>query len=261
MSSKKINVKSVFLSDLHLGTPGSKALALDGFLKNIKAENIFLVGDIIDGWQMAKNPYWPQSHTDVVRRILSKARKGANIYYAIGNHDEMLRKWLFFKLKFGNIEIKDRFEYKALDGKKYLILHGDYFDGIHSGFPFIAHVGDFAYHFMINFNKFFNKVRMRMGFEYWSLSKFLKQKVKKAVDALMKIEKSVVNYCKSNGFDGAILGHTHIPDMKEIDGIKYMNSGDWVEECTSLLEHHDGSWELYRYDNKHWFDQVKDEKS
>jgi UDP-2,3-diacylglucosamine pyrophosphatase LpxH len=250
--------RSIFLSDIHLGTRDSQAEKLNNFLKHNTCETLYLVGDILDVWRIQQNKWrWKQSHTNVVRRILGHAKRGTRVIYVAGNHDEFLRPLMPYGINFGNIEIVNQFEHIGVDAKHYLVTHGDLFDGITRLAPWIAFLGDKAYDFILALNSKFNWLRHRMGFGYWSLSKYLKSRVKKAVDFIFQFEKNLVAYCKKRGFDGVICGHIHHAEIKEIDGIVYMNDGDWVESCTALVEHHDGRWEIITWTKEN--DNVADD--
>ena len=237
--------RSIFISDVHLGTRDCKAEQLNNFLKHNTCETLYMVGDIIDAWRIQQNKWrWKQSHTNVVRRIMGHAKRGTRVIYVAGNHDEFLRPLIPLGIGFGLIEVCNQIEHIGADGKHYLVVHGDLFDGITRLAPWIAFLGDKAYDIVLALNNKFNWVRRRMGFGYFSLSKFLKHKVKKAVDFMFQFERNLAGYCKKRGFDGVICGHIHHAEIKDIDGIVYMNDGDWVESCTALIEHHDGRWEI-----------------
>lgn len=237
--------RSIFVSDVHLGTKDSQAEKLNNFLKHNSCDTLYLVGDIIDAWRIQQNKWrWKQSHTNVVRRVLGHAKRGTRVVYIAGNHDEFLRPMIPYGFSFGLIEIHNQIEHIGADGKHYLVVHGDMFDGITRLAPWIAFLGDKAYDVILSLNSKFNWLRHRMGFGYFSLSKYLKARVKKAVDFIFHFEKNLATYCKKRGFDGVICGHIHHAEIKDIDGIKYMNDGDWVESCTALVEHHNGQWEI-----------------
>jgi len=237
--------RSIFISDVHLGTRDCKAEQLNNFLKHNSCETLYLIGDIIDGWKIQQNKLkWKQSHTNVVRRILGASKRGTHVFYIAGNHDEFLRPMIPFDISFGNIEIVNQYTHYGLDGKKYLVVHGDLFDGITRLAPWLSFLGDKAYDFVLSLNNKFNWIRRRFGFGYWSLSQYLKHRVKKAVDFIFEFEKNLAVYCKKRGFDGVICGHIHHPEIKDIDGVVYMNDGDWVESCSALVEHYDGRWEI-----------------
>jgi UDP-2,3-diacylglucosamine pyrophosphatase LpxH len=242
--------RTIFISDVHLGTKDCQADLLNNFLKNNSCETLYLVGDIIDGWKIQKNKFrWKQSHSNVIRRILGFAKHGTRVVYVLGNHDEFLRPYLRFGLAFGNVEIVNQIEHIGADNKHYLVVHGDLFDGITRINKWISFLGDSAYDFVLALNTKFNWLRHKMGFGYWSLSKYLKHRVKRAVDFMFEFEKNLAAYCKRKGYDGVVCGHIHNAEIKEIYGVTYMNSGDWVESCTALVEHHDGRWEIINWTN------------
>ena len=237
--------RTIFISDVHLGTRDCKAEQLNNFLKNHTCDTLYLVGDIIDAWKIQQNKWrWRQSHTNVIRRILGHAKRGTRVIYIAGNHDEFLRPLLPYALTFGRVEIANRAEHLGADGRKYLVTHGDMFDGITRLAPWLTFLGDKAYDMVLRLNTQFNWVRHRLGFGYWSLSRFLKHRVKKAVDFVFQFENNLVAYCAKRGFDGVICGHIHHAEIKDINGIAYMNDGDWVESMTALVEHWDGRWEI-----------------
>jgi len=240
--------KTIFISDVHLGTKDCKATQLNQFLKNNQCETLYLVGDIIDAWKIQQNRLkWKDSHTEVVRRILKYSKKGTNVVYVAGNHDEFLRPMIKYAASFGNIQICNQATHHGVDGKSYLVTHGDLFDGISRLAPWISFMGDRAYDFVLSLNSRFNWIRHRMGFGYWSLSKWLKRRVKGAVDFMFHFEKTITDYARRRGFDGVICGHIHYAEIKNINGIIYMNDGDWVESLTALVEHYDGKWEIVHF--------------
>jgi UDP-2,3-diacylglucosamine pyrophosphatase LpxH len=237
--------RSIFISDVHLGTKDCQAEKLNNFLKHNSCDTLYLVGDIIDAWKIQQNKWrWKQSHTNVVRRVLGHAKRGTKVIFIAGNHDEFLRPMIPYGFSFGLIEIHNQTEHIGADGKHYLVVHGDMFDGITRLAPWLSFLGDKAYDFILSLNNKFNWIRRRMGFGYFSLSKYLKHRVKKAVDFIFKFEENLANYCKKRGFDGIICGHIHHAEIKEINSVIYMNDGDWVESCTALVEHHNGRWEI-----------------
>lgn len=242
--------KSIFISDVHLGTKDCKAELLNDFLKQNSCENLFLVGDIIDGWRVQqKKWHWKKSYTNVVRRVLTMSKQGTSVTYVTGNHDEFLRPFVgTFTL--GNINIVNSAEYRSVAGDKYLVVHGDMFDGITRLAPWLCFLGDKAYDFLLWLNSKYNWWRHRFGFGYWSLSKFLKYKVKKAIDFVFKFETNITHYASKREFDGVICGHIHTPEIKKHNDVFYMNCGDWVESCSALVEHHDGLWELIYWTTK-----------
>lgn len=242
-----MHYKSIFISDVHLGSKGCQADALCSFLKSNTCDNLFLVGDIVDGWQLKKRWFFPQSHANVIRRILTAAKRGTKVYYILGNHDEAFRKFLQFDIEVGNITLLDRFDYDAINGKKYLVIHGDFFDSLMVDKKWLMHIGDVAYNFTIWANIHFNTVRSFLGLEYWSLSNWLKQNTKEALNFINNFEDHVSDYCKDEGYDGIICGHIHVAKIKDISGIEYLNCGDWVESGTAVVEHLDGKFEIIEY--------------
>jgi UDP-2,3-diacylglucosamine pyrophosphatase LpxH len=243
-----MHYKSIFISDIHLATRGCSANELCVFLKNSSCENLFLVGDIVDGWRIKKQFYWPQSHSNVIRRILTAAKRGTKVFYAAGNHDEALRKFLSYDISMGNISFADRYDYTAVDGKKYLVIHGDFFDVLMLDKKWLMHIGDTLYNFIVWLNLLLNKVRSLCGKDYWSLSSYLKQNTKQALNYINNFETYVSDYCEELGYDGIICGHIHKAEIRKINNIIYMNDGDWVESRTALVEHLNGVWEIISYD-------------
>lgn len=236
--------KTICISDLHLGTRDCKADILNNFLKNNECENLFLLGDILDLWQIKQNKWkWKNSHTEVVRRILSHS-KHSNVEYILGNHDEELRRWIEDDSAYGNIKIKNQSEYTGINGINYLLTHGDLFDGISSLAPHLVLLGDKAYNIILWLNNHYNYIRRRLGFGYWSLSSYLKHKVKGAIDFIFKFEDNITTYAKKRGYGGVICGHIHRAEIKTINDIIYMNDGDFVDSCTALVEDFDGSWKI-----------------
>ena len=235
----------MFISDVHLGTKGAQADMLLDFLRYHDADTIFLVGDIIDGWKLKNGWYFPQSHNDVVQKLLRKARKGARVIYVPGNHDEFFRE--FLGLTFGGVEVYDTAIHEAADGKQYLVIHGDYFDVVVRHAKWLAFMGDWAYTFALGVNTYLNIVRRRLGLTYWSLSAWAKLKVKNAVNFIGKFEETLALEAKRHKVDGVICGHIHHAAKREIDGITYLNTGDWVESCTAIVENYDGSMEIIRW--------------
>lgn len=243
-----MHYKSIFISDTHLATKGSSAEELCVFLKHNSCENLFLVGDIIDGWRIKKRLYWPQSHTNVIRRILTASKRGTCVHYLAGNHDEAIRKFLSYDLTLGNIHFADRYDYVGVDGKKYLVIHGDFFDVLMLDKKWLMHIGDTLYNFVIWLNIVLNKARLWLGLDYWSLSNYLKQNTKQALNYINNFETYVSKYCEERGYDGIICGHIHKAEIRKINNTIYMNDGDWVESRTALVEHVNGAWEIISYD-------------
>lgn len=236
---------TLFLSDVHLGSRGCQAHLLLDFLRYHDADTIYLVGDIVDGWRLRKRWHWPQSHNDVVQKLLRKGRKGTRIIYLPGNHDEFLRDYL--GLKAGGIEIVDTIIHEAADGKRYLVVHGDQFDVVVRHAKWLAFLGDWAYNFALWANIYINLARRRMGFDYWSLSAWAKNKVKNAVSFIGRYEETLSHEASKADVDGVVCGHIHHAAMQDLGGIRYVNTGDWVESCTAVAEHEDGSFELIKW--------------
>ena len=234
--------RTIFISDFHLGSKGCQSSMLLDFLRNTRSDYLYLVGDIIDGWRLKNKWFWPQEHNDVVQKILRKARHGTKVYYVSGNHDELVRK--FVPINLGEVNIVNEVIHITADNKKLLILHGDKFDAIIRVAPWLAHLGDYAYDFALWINVTLNKIRKRLGYKYWSLSKFLKLKVKKAVSYINRYEEVVANYAYKKNMDGVVCGHIHHASDKIIGDVHYYNDGDWVENCSALVEHFDGKLEL-----------------
>lgn len=234
--------RTLFVSDLHLGTRGAQAEMFLDFLKHHEADTIYLVGDIVDCWRLKRGWYWPQVHNDVVQKLLRQSRKGARILYIPGNHDEVLRDYT--GTHFGGIEVMRNAIHESADGKRYLIIHGDEFDVVVRYAKWLALLGDWAYVMAIAINNYFNLARRKLGFGYWSLSAWLKLKVKNAVNFIGEFENAVVDAARQANVDGVICGHIHHAADRSIEDVRYMNCGDWVESCTALVEHADGRMEI-----------------
>jgi UDP-2,3-diacylglucosamine pyrophosphatase LpxH len=245
---KIFNYRSIWISDFHLGTRGCQSELLLEFIKHTQSEKLYLVGDIIDGWALKNTWYWPQSHNDVVQKILRKARHGTEVFYISGNHDEVMRG--FAPVNFGGVSILNQVIHETVDKKKYLVVHGDQFDGIIQCAKWLAMLGSITYDFLIYFNRYINFFRKKLGYEYWSLSNYLKFTVKNAVKFVSEYEKLVCNYAKQFKVEGIICGHIHHANMQNMNGIHYINDGDWVESCTALVEHFDGKLELINWTEK-----------
>jgi len=239
-------VAAIFVSDLHLGTKSSQDRHFVDFLKAYDMKTLYLVGDVIDGWRLKRSGwYWPQGHNDVLQKLLRKARKGTEIIYIPGNHDEFLRN--FLGLTFGGVKIVDRIVHTAVDGRRFLVLHGDQFDMVVRHAVWLATVGSALYEMALWLNRQVNDVRRRFGFTYWSLSAWAKHKVKGAVNYIGRFEEVLVAEARREGVDGIICGHIHHAAIEHYDGIDYLNSGDWVESCTAVVEHLDGRFEIVRW--------------
>ncbi|WP_274627004.1 UDP-2,3-diacylglucosamine diphosphatase [Arvimicrobium flavum] len=237
--------RTLFLSDVHLGTKGAQVAALLEFLRQHDAETIYLVGDIVDGWRLRSGWYWPQSHNDVVQKLLRKARKGTRIVYVPGNHDEFLREYC--GMNFGGIEIRETDIHVAADGKRYLVIHGDVFDVVVRHARWLAYLGDWAYEIALWLSTHINVARRRLGFTYWSLSAWAKVKVKHAVNFIGRFEETLAGEARREGVDGVICGHIHSAALRDFGGLAYVNTGDWVESCTAAVEHFDGRIEIIEW--------------
>ena len=237
--------RTLFISDLHLGSKAAKADFLLDFMRHHEAETIVLVGDIIDGWRLKRSWYWPQPFNDVIQKMLRKARKGTRIVYIPGNHDEFLRD--FPGTHFGGVEVAERMIFEAADGKKYLVIHGDEFDVVVRHARIVAYLGDWAYDAAIAINQVLAAVRRKLGMPYWSFSAWAKLQVKHAVNFIGEFQRVVVEEARRNEVDGVICGHIHHAVMEDMDGIRYINTGDWVESCTAVAEHFDGTFELINW--------------
>ena len=236
--------RAVFISDTHLGTRGCRSDFLADFLGRMSCDRLYLVGDIIDGWRLRKSWYWDANHDEVLRLILRHAQGGAEVTYIPGNHDEMFRAWLPVGLEIGGIRLRNDAVHVTADGRRLLVMHGDEFDSVVRYAKFIALLGDGAYTSALAINRWFNVLRRHLGYPYWSLSAWLKRQVKGAVKAIDRFEVALANEARRRGFDGVVCGHIHHAEMREVNGVLYMNDGDWVESCTALVEHHNGEFEL-----------------
>jgi UDP-2,3-diacylglucosamine pyrophosphatase LpxH len=241
--------RTIWVSDVHLGTKGCNAAMLIDFLDHTDSETLYLVGDIIDGWRLKKKFYWPPEHNDIVWRVLKRAHRGTRIVYIPGNHDEMVRP--FCGMNFGGVEIKRADVHTTADDRRLLVLHGDEFDAIMLAHRWLAFVGDALYHVMMELNGWVNAARNGLGLPYWSLSKAAKHKVKNAVEFISKYEEVVARAAAERGVEGVVCGHIHTAEMRDFDGIAYYNDGDWVEGCNALVEHFDGTMEILN-----WADEI-----
>jgi UDP-2,3-diacylglucosamine pyrophosphatase LpxH len=234
--------RAIFISDIHLGTRRAQTAALLDFLRATESEQLYIVGDLIDNWSLRKAWHWDQLHNDVIQKLLRKARKGTKLIYIPGNHDENFRD--FTNLRFGRVVILNEAIHLAANGKRYLVLHGDKFDGVVRFAPSLAKLGDTAYELSMALNTGLNRIRRLLRLPYWSLSAFLKNRVKRAVEFISHFERAIVREAKARKCSGVICGHIHTPDDRDIDGFHYLNDGDWVESCTALVEHADGTFEV-----------------
>jgi UDP-2,3-diacylglucosamine pyrophosphatase LpxH len=237
--------RTLFISDVHLGTRTSQAEALLDFFRHNDADTIYLVGDIVDFWRVRRGAHWPQTHNDVLQKLLRRVRKGARIVFIPGNHDEGLRD--FCGMQFGGIEIVQNTVHKTAAGKRYVVMHGDEFDVVVRTAKWLAFLGDRGYEAALWCNTPLNWVRRHLGLGYWSLSAYLKQRVKQAVSFIGAFEDAVAAEARRNNADGIICGHIHHAADRMIQGVHYLNCGDWVESCTAIGERTDGTFELIRW--------------
>jgi UDP-2,3-diacylglucosamine pyrophosphatase LpxH len=244
-----LRFRSIWISDFHLGTRGCRADMLLDFLRHTESDYLYLVGDIVDGWHLRRRWYWPQEHNDVVQKIMRRARHGTKVCYLPGNHDEGARPYC--GLHFGGVYVTDEIVHETADGKRILILHGDQFDAVMGYAKWLAYLGDKAYGIAWFFNQIFNIVRRKLGFPYWSLSAYLKHKVKNAVEHISAFETFIAERAKHEQVDAVLCGHIHHAEMRQIGPILYMNDGDWIESCTAVVEDLNGKlsilpWETDR---------------
>nr|MBX2878735.1 UDP-2,3-diacylglucosamine diphosphatase [Granulosicoccus sp.] len=226
-----------------------KADFLLSFLRQTETENLFLVGDIIDLWAMRRSMFWPQSHNNVIRTILGKAKHDTRVIYIPGNHDEQLRDYC--GMQFGNVEIHEEYEYTAKNGDKVKMLHGDKYDAFMKCGKFSRTIGSFGYDFLIFIHRVYDKLRGVFGFSYWSLARYVKSKVKNAVKHMRRFAEVVAADARRQGFDRVICGHIHHAEIREFDGVTYCNDGDWIENCTALVEHQNGTFEIIHWSSMH----------
>ncbi|HEU0202529.1 MAG TPA: UDP-2,3-diacylglucosamine diphosphatase, partial [Burkholderiaceae bacterium] len=237
--------RAIFISDTHLGTRGCKADYLLDFLRHNESDSLYLVGDVIDGWAMKKGMFWPQSHNDVVQKVLRKARKGTQVVYVPGNHDEFGRQ--FVGLDFGGIAIREESVHVLADGRRLWVVHGDFADCVIQNAKWLAYVGDSLYTLLLWLNRHLNRWRVLLGLRYWSLSQYLKHKVKNAVSFIGSFEQALVREARRRGYDGVVCGHIHRAEIRDMGGVLYCNDGDWVESMTALVETHAGELQIV-----HW---------
>jgi len=242
-----MDVRSIFLSDLHLGSSYCRIEELRNFLRGKQPEYLYLVGDIIDIWKIRRKPHWTDSHSFLIRKIIGMMKKGTRIRYVIGNHDEFLRE--FIPSTFGHLEMDNEFIHETADGRQVLVVHGDQFDQFTRHLGWLYHMGDRAYSFALWLNSLFNRIRCCMGLQYWSVSSILKTKVKHAANFINNFEHFVEKYALQQGCHEVICGHIHHPDIKQIGKVKYINCGDWLESCSAVVERKSGKIELIRLDS------------
>ena len=246
-TQQKLKVRSVFISDIHLGFKGCQADSLLHFLHSVETDYLFLVGDIVDFWALMKNPIWPQKHTNVIRSILGKAKHETKVIYVPGNHDDSMRDYVGHK--FGNVEIHRDYVHTTVDGRKLLVMHGDEFDLIVKNSRWLSNLGSYLYDKLLSLNHIVNGIRRLFNRSYWSLAAYLKHKVKNAVDYIGNFEDALAHFAEERGVDGVVCGHIHHAEIRDINGILYCNDGDWVESCTSLIEYNDGQLEILHWEN------------
>ncbi len=237
--------KTIWLSDIHLGSPGCQAFYLLEFLRVHRADTLYLVGDILDGWQLRKGWYWPQEHNDVVQKLLRMARKGTRVVYIPGNHDEISRQ--FIGLSFGGIEIAEDAIHVTARNVRLWITHGDLFDSIMQYARWLARLGSWIYEWLLILNRWINAARLRLGLPYWSMSQYLKHRTKRATNFINDFERVMTAEARRRGCAGVVCGHIHKAEIRTIDGLLYCNDGDWVESLTALVETFDGELKLV-----HW---------
>lgn len=241
----KLDYRTVWISDVHLGTRGCKAEFLLDFLKHVECDCLYLVGDIIDLWKLKSGWHWPALHSEIVRIVREKANSGTRVIYIPGNHDEFFRDYV--GSLFAGIEIQEKAIHRSKDGRRFLVLHGDEFDGVVCSSKWLAVLGSEAYDFLLFLNRHFNHWRRKLGFPYWSLSAYLKHKVKNAVNFIGDFEKALVHAANEEGVDGVVCGHIHHAAINDMEGLTYCNCGDWVESCTALVEDRRGNLAILRW--------------
>lgn len=234
--------RSVWISDVHLCSRDCQSDVVYNFLANIKCDYLYLVGDIIDVWALRRKWHWPTAYNEVVHKLLKRSRRGAKVTYIPGNHDEFFRDFVGYR--FGDVKIEANAIHTTADGRRFLVMHGDEFDTVVRCRLWLTHLGDWAYRHLVVLNRLVNTVRRWQGKPYWSLSGAIKRKVKQAVTYLADFESLLATEAKRRGVDGVICGHIHAPAMRVVDGVQYCNTGDWIENCTALVEHEDGRLEL-----------------
>jgi len=240
-------VRTLFLSDIHLGTRACQAEHLLAFLKEYECDNLFLVGDIIDFWAMNRSVHWPASHNTVVQKVQKRARHDTNVYLVPGNHDELLREHV--GSNFGDVSLLREHVHVAADGKRYLVLHGDEYDQITALHRWVSVLGDISYTVLIHINRMLSWLRRKLGISgHWSLADYAKRNVLQAVSFISDFETAVAHTATQRGLDGVICGHIHTPVLRRIGEITYINCGDWVDSCTAVIEHLDGRMELVRWE-------------
>jgi UDP-2,3-diacylglucosamine pyrophosphatase LpxH len=247
-NNNKNRYRTIVISDTHLGSKGCNAHLLNDFLKHNTSEILLLNGDIIDAWKIQQNKWhWNKKQTSVLQKLLTASKSNVKIIYITGNHDDFLRNFIPHNINFDKVKICDEYEHVGLNGKRYLVVHGDLFDTVTRLHRWVSFLGDSAYSLLLCMNGFVSFFRRMFGYQYWSLSHYLKKRVKKAVDFIYKFEDTLSSYAKSKNYDGVICGHIHVAEIRQLNGLEYMNSGDWVESCTALVETLEGVWKIIRW--------------
>ena len=249
MTTSMQDYRAVFISDTHLGFKGSKARQLSNFLDSHHSEHLYLVGDVVDGWRMNRRIHWPEEHTKVVHQLLAKSNNGTEVHYIVGNHDEVFRSWLDWELSFGRIKFCNQRDHYGADGKRYLVIHGDLFDDLmySSVGRTLMFAGSYGYDVLLQLNSASDWLLGKCKLPPISLTNFAKRQTKAAVSYVLKFESLLAEHAREHDYDGVICGHIHTPVMRSIDDIAYLNCGDWVDNCSAIVEHHDGRWELLRW--------------
>ncbi len=241
-------VRAIFISDIHLGTRACQADRLLDFLREHPSEYLYMVGDIIDFWSMSRGVYWTTAQNTVVQKVLRRARHGDKVVLIPGNHDEALRE--HDGTDFGGIQVRNEHIHTTAAGQRFLLIHGDEFDQVTRYHRWVAVLGDMAYNTLVRINTSLSWIRRRLGMSgYWSLAGYAKRKVKTAINFIFDFEDSVIRAVRERGLDGVICGHIHWAALRPMDGVTYINCGDWVDSCTAIVEHLDGSLELVEWGN------------
>ena len=239
-----MNVRAIWISDVHLGTKHAQVPALLDFLRDHESAYIYIVGDFIDGWMLRRNWYWEDSYNVLIQKLLRKNRKKTRVIYITGNHDEFLEEFLGFG--FGSVKLMERTTHTTADGRRILVIHGHQFDGLTHFNRLLDRVGTVAYNRILDLNLIFNRIRRRLGFGHWSFAGYVKYAAKRAVKHVSDYEDALIQYARKSRVDGVICGHIHQPEIRDVGGLTYMNCGDWVENCTALVEDFDGKFHLIK---------------
>jgi UDP-2,3-diacylglucosamine pyrophosphatase LpxH len=241
-----MNYRSIWISDVHLGTKHAQVNKLLAFLRDNDCAHLYVVGDFIDGWQLRRKWYWAEDYNLLIQKLLRKNRKKTKVTFLTGNHDEFLEKYI--GMTFGTVRLAERTVHTAIDGKRYLVLHGHQFDGLSHFNRLLDRVGSALYDRILDLNMWINRLRRTLGFGYWSFASYIKLKAKAAVKYVTDYEDAMIQFCRKSGMDGVICGHIHRPEIRPLGDVVYMNCGDWVENCTALAEDFEGKFSLIRFD-------------